>query len=623
MCGIAGLFDTRGKRDFERALMQRMNDVQHHRGPDEGGYHFEPGVALAHRRLSIIDLATGQQPLFNEDGSVAVVFNGEIYNFQELRGELKALGYQFVSRTDSEVLLYAFAAWGIDCVHRLNGMFAFAVWDCVTRTLTLARDRYGIKPLYYAVQGECLYFGSEVKALLAHSGFSTGVDPEALVEYFTFQNFLSARTLYQGVSILPAASYLQVAPGLQVPEPSAYWDFDFKEPQAPGDPREYAEELDGLFSQAVNRMLIADVDLGAYLSGGLDSGSITALAARQLPFIRTFTVGFDLTSASGLELALDERPAAERLSYLFRTEHYEMVLKAGDMERCHRDLVRHIEEPRVGQSYPNWYAAKLASRFVKVVLAGTGGDELFGGYPWRYLSALGGGDFEGFVDRYFGFWNRLIPQGQLAAVFGPIWKDVGHLDTRATMRGVFPYQGGGALRPEDYVNQALYFEAKTFLHGLLVIDDKLSMAHGLETRLPFLDNDLVDFAQRVPVALKLRGLTSDVLINENDPIKPQKQIQKTNNGKLLLRQAMARLVPPDTLGRVKQGFMAPDASWFKGESIEFVKAKILSPRALIYQYMDRRTVTALVEDHLSGRTNRRLFIWSLLVFEEWLAQLAV
>ena len=177
-------------------------------------------------------------------------------------------------------------------------------------------------------------------------------------------------------------------------------------------------------------------------------------------------------------------------------------------------------------------------------------------------------------------------------------------------------------RPEDYVNQALYFEAKTFLHGLLVIDDKLSMAHGLETRLPFLDNDLVDFAQRVPVALKLRGLAADVPINENDPLKPQKQIQKTNDGKLLLRQAMARLVPPDTLERVKQGFTAPDASWFKGESIEFVKAKVLSPRALLYQYMDRGTVTALVDDHLSGRTNRRLFIWSLLVFEEWLAQLA-
>jgi len=621
MCGIAGVLHLDGQ-PASAVEVRRMTESLAHRGPDGSGQWIEGPLGLGHRRLAIIDLSdAGTQPMVSADGRYVLVYNGEIYNFQELRAELKALGHPFVSRTDSEVLLYAFAAWGIDCVNRCNGMFAFAVWDRVARELTLARDRYGIKPLYYAAQGGSLFFGSEVRAILAHTGNRAAIDREALVEYFTFQNFLTHRTLYAGVQVLPAGTSLRLAPGRAVPAPTQYWDFHFQEPTRPADPREYGEELNRLFAQAVNRMLIADVDLGAYLSGGLDSGSITALAARQLPFISTFTVGFDLTSASGLELAVDERPEAERLSYLFRTEHYEMVLKAGDMERCHRALVHHIEEPRVGQSYPNWYAAKLASRFVKVVLAGTGGDELFGGYPWRYRAGLGDGGFEGFAERYFRFWNRLVPPDQLPGLFAPMRQLAEQVDTRAIMRGVFrPSQAPWA--PETAINAALYFEAKTFLHGLLTIEDKLSMAHGLETRLPFLDNDLVDFAQQVPMALKLRGLNQDGAINENEPVTADKRIQKTNDGKLLLRQALNRLVPPDTLERVKQGFSAPDASWFKGESIEFVKARVLGPRTLLYEYLDRATVQRLVADHLEGRTNRRLFIWSLLVFEEWLQQIA-
>ncbi len=381
---------------------------------------------------------------------------------------------------------------------------------------------------------------------------------------------------------------------------------------------EYVEELDRLFRQAVSRQLVSDVDVGSYLSGGMDSGAITALAAAQLPYMKTFTCGFDLHSASGLELGFDERETSEYMSYLFKTEHYEMVLKAGDMERVLKKLAWHIEEPRVGQSYPNYYIARLAGKFVKVVLSGSGGDELFGGYPWRYYRAVVNDSFEDYIDKYYVFWQRLIPNRALRAVFRPIWERVEHIWTRDIFRDVFGSRRTAPERPVDYVNHSLYFEAKTFLHGLLTIEDKLSMAHGLETRVPFLDNDLVDFALQVPVRLKLGNLQEVVRMNENEPgAKTEKYFRKTRDGKLLLRRMMTRYVPEAITGGVKQGFSAPDASWFKGDSIEYVKSLLFDPRARIYDYLDRRAVLALVDEHLQGRTNRRLFIWSLLSFEWW------
>lgn len=621
MCGIAGVLDLRS-RPVSPVAIRAMTEAVAHRGPDGSGQWVDGPVGLGHRRLAIIDLSdSASQPMATADGRYVLVFNGEIYNFHQLRAELKSLGYRFVSKSDSEVLLYAFAAWGSKCVQRLNGMFAFAVWDTSERTLTLARDRYGIKPLYYARHGAQVLFASEVRALLGYPGFRWVVDTEALQEYFTFQNIFTDRTLYSGVSILPAGHTLSFSIGRTVPCFERFWDFEFREPSHPDSPEEYRAETNRLFTQAVNRMLVADVDVGAYLSGGLDSGSISAVAARSLPFIRTFTVGFDLTSASGLELALDERPAAERLSYLLKTEHYEMVLKAGDMERCHPDLVRHIEEPRVGQSYPNWYAAMLASRFVKVVLAGIGGDELFGGYPWRYRVAMGRGGLTEMSKRYFQFWNRLVPEECLGALFAPLRKGQGLVDTRGILAGILSRNEFDET-PSGMANCALYFEAKTFLHGLLVVEDKLSMAHGLETRLPFLDNDLVDFAQVVPIHLKVRGLRNDVIVNENDPLRSQKHVIKSNDGKLILRKALD-LVPRETLQAPKQGFTAPDQNWFRGESIRFVKSRILNAASPIYSYLDRRTTFRLINDHLTGRTNRRLFIWSVLVFDEWLRQHAV
>lgn len=621
MCGITGIFNLNGE-PVSPVSLRKLTDAIAHRGPDGEGQWIEGCIGLGHRRLAIIDISpAGHQPMISADQNVVLSYNGEIYNFQELRAVLESLGHHFHSRTDSEVVLNAWLEWGADCVARFNGMFAFAVWDRRDQSLYLVRDRYGVKPLYYAFWGQTFLFGSEQKAILAHSAARRELDKKALLEYFTFQNIFTDRTLLEGVKLLPPASLARIPLGSNgTPQITRYWDYRFREPDRPVDPREYREELDRLMRQAVSRQLMTDVELGSYLSGGMDSGTLTALAARELPYIKTFTCGFDLSSASGIELAFDERVKAEAMSARFKTEHYEMVLKAGDMERCLPKLAWHIEEPRVGQSYPNYYAAKLASKFVKVVLSGTGGDELFGGYPWRYYRATKCNDFEHYIDQYYHFWQRLIPNSTIAKVFAPIWDDVKDVSTRDIFRDVFLSHDNDLDRPEDYINHSLYFEAKTFLHGLFVIEDKLSMAHGLETRVPFMDNDLVDFAMRCPVNLKLNNLADVVRINENEPGKQAKYFQKTKDGKQILRDVMRQYIPDDIANAEKQGFSGPDASWFKGDSIEFVKHKLMNNDAKIYDWIDRDVVQGLLGEHLSGKNNQRLLIWSLLNVEAYLAQ---
>lgn len=624
MCGIAGIFNTDGRETSDRHI-RNMTRAIAHRGPDGDGHWIHQSVALGHRRLSIIDLSdAGAQPMHTRDGRYTLIYNGEVYNFMELRQELQAQGRLFQSRTDSEVILLAVVNWGIEeALRRFNGMFAFALYDKHDRRLYLARDRYGIKPLYYCERGNTLLFASEIKAFLEHPAYRSELDPEALVEYLTFQNFFTQRTLFKHARLFPAGCWGEIAlgGGCGAPTPGLklhrYWDFQFQEPANPRSEQQYLGELGEIFRASVKRQLVSDVPVGSYLSGGMDSGSITAVAARELPYMRTFTCGFDLSSASGMELGFDERAPAERMSYLFRTEHYEMVLKSGDMERVMPRLAWHIEEPRVGQSYPNFYISQLASKFNKVVLAGTGGDELFGGYPWRYYRAVVNNGFEHYIDQYYAFWQRILPDGALPEACAPIWNSIAHVAPRDIFRQVFSSHAETLTRPEDYVNHSLYFECKTFLHGLLIVEDKLSMANGLETRVPFLDNELVDFAMRLPVGMKLSSLKEVVRLNENaSGPKPAQYFQKTNDGKLLLRKMTAGLLPQDIVDREKQGFSAPDASWFKGESIDYVRRRLLDRKAKIYNVLDPAYVRGLLDEHLSGRQNRRLLIWSLLSLEE-------
>jgi asparagine synthase (glutamine-hydrolysing) len=618
MCGLVGVLNFDGA-PVAPEVLRAMTDAVAHRGPDGADYHFDSGVGLGHRRLSIIDLSpAGREPMPNESKDVWLVYNGEIYNFKALRAELENRGHQFRSAMDGEVVVHAYEEWGDRCVERLNGMFAFALWDARQQRVTLARDRYGIKPLYYWHDDRRLLFGSEVKALLPHPAFQVRVDRHALLEYFTFQNLFTDRTLFADVRLLPAGHVLTVTRDGQITT-RKYWDFQFREPAQPADSATYERELQRLFEQAVKRQLMSDVPVGAYLSGGMDSGGITAIASRQIPNLATFTAGFDLSSASGLELHFDERSRAEALSYRFGTEQYEVILKSGDMERVMPSLIWHLEDLRVGQCYPNYYVARLASKFVRVALAGTGGDELYGGYPWRYYRAVSSLDDEDYLGRYYKFWQRLVPNAVIHRLFQPdVWDAMRDVQTVDVMRQVLAGTEGRLERPEDYVNRSLYFECKTFLHGLLLVEDKLSMAHGLETRVPFLDNDMVDFAMQVPVRQKLRDLDLAVRLDEN-AVGPKNDLyfDRTSDGKILLRRMLTHLLPAEYVAGAKQGFSAPDASWFRGESIDYVRRLILDPNARIYEFLRPDTVSELVGQHLRGEQNRRLLVWSLLSFEWW------
>ena len=621
MCGIAGVINLNNEEVHQEDL-KRMTDVIAHRGPDGKGHWMENNIGIGHRRLAIIDPSpAGHQPMISGDHRYVLSYNGEIYNYKEIRFDLESEGVWFSSQTDSEVVLYALIRWGVKALLKFNGMFALALWDRKSRELLLARDRYGIKPVYYARQSHTFSFASEQKSITSLPCFKPKLNTSALLEYLTFQNIFTDQTLLFDIKILPSGHYLRLNTQNGQQQLVQYWDYYFSEPEQVVSKREYAEELDRLFQQAVRRQLVSDVEIGTYLSGGIDSGSITAIASQGRSNLKTFTCGFDLSSASGLELGFDERPKAEAMSALFKTEHYEMVLKAGDMERCLPKLAWHLEEPRIGQSYPNYYAAKLASKFVKVVLAGSGGDELFAGYPWRYYRAANSKNFEHYVDEYYLYWQRLVNNRELKRIVAPISSEINHVWTRDIFRSVFPSHCNELNRPEDYINNSLYFEAKTFLHGLFIVEDKLSMAHSLESRVPFMDNDLVEFAMQCPVNLKLDNLAEALQVNENDPgSKKDNYFAKTNDGKQIMRSVMSNYIPPDVTGAVKQGFSSPDASWFKGESIDFVRNKLLNSNARIYELLDKQSLAPLIEQHLSGSKNRRLLIWSLLNVEMYLEE---
>ena len=626
MCGIAGLIRP-NQQPVLHTDIKKMTDAIIHRGPDGEGQWIYRNIGIGHRRLSIIDLSEkAAQPMQSQSGRYVLSYNGEVYNFRELREELRHKGHNFVSDTDSEVVLNALIEWGAHALDKFNGMFAFAFYDMHERQLMLARDRYGIKPLYIAEQNGHFAFASEQKAILALPQMSARLDKEALLEYFTFQNILTKKTLLQDISLFPAGFYAtlhtdKVGHGLTY---HRYWDYHFKEPSHKVSAAEYKEELDRLFQQAVRRQLVSDVEIGSYLSGGMDSGSITAIASQHVPNLKTFTCGFDMRGASGIELGFDEREKSEYMSSVFGTEHYEIVLKSGDMERCLPELAWHLEEPRVGQSYPNYYVSRLASKFVKVVLSGAGGDELFGGYPWRYYRATNCQNFEDYIDSYYVFWQRLVNNSDLKQLFAPIWGDVSHVWTRDIFRDVFANHQNELACPEDYINHSLYFEAKTFLHGLFVIEDKISMAHSLETRLPFMDNDLVDFAMSCPVNFKLNNLAEVTKQDENMPgRKSETYFAKTKDGKQILRDAMAPHLPADIATAVKQGFSAPDASWFKGQSVEMVKEKLVAGTTKYSKILDEEKAHTILERHFNGEENKRLFIWSLLNFEQFLTEFEV
>lgn len=524
MCGIVGVFNLDGER-FRMTNLVEMARTLEHRGPDDEGFYLVGNIGLAHKRLSILDISPkGNQPMTSKDGEWVVVFNGCIYNYRELREELKLKGHYFISGSDTEVLVEGLAAYGISFFERLNGMFAVGAWHKRERALYLSRDRFGVKPLYYWFNGKTLVFASEIKAIVKHPDYVKDVDLGALNEYFTFQNLFSYRNLLKGVTMLPQANTVRLDHKSTYVKHHSWWDYDFSKPDESISFEGAREETLRLFEQSVERQMVADVPVGSYLSGGMDSGSVTALASRYVSRLSTFTCGFDMSEVSGRESNFDERRDAEIMANKFKTQHFEQVMNAGDLRHSLPLLVYHLEDLRVGMSYPNYYIAQLASKFVKVCLQGTGGDELFGGYPWRYYKVFASLSQEDFFEQYYGFWQRLVPDREKEEMFSPgVYRQVDLAEPRAIFENVFNFNKKLSYNsPEEHIQNSLYFEVKTFLNGLLIVGDKLSMAHGLEERFPFLDNDLVEFAQKIPVKHKLGNLQKEITkIDENTERKKQ------------------------------------------------------------------------------------------------------
>lgn len=619
MCGIVGVFNLNGE-PFGLSALKKMADSIAHRGPDGDGYFVDGQIALAHRRLAILDTSSrGAQPMTSKDGKWVVIFNGCIYNFLELKQELRAKGHEFVSTTDTEVIVEGLAEYGPSFFERLNGMFAVGAWNKEEQALYLSRDRFGVKPLYYWFAGKKIVFASEIKAIIAHPEYSTKVNLDVLNEYFTFQNVFSFKTLFAGVSMLPPANTIKIDAGTTSIQHRSWWDYDFSNSDKTLSFEDAIDSTERLFKQAVSRQMIADVPVGSYLSGGMDSGSITAQASRHVKRISTFTCGFDMSEVTGVEANYDERRDAELMANHFKTEHYEQVLNAGDIRWSLPRVVYHLEDLRVGMSYPNYYISRLASKFVKVCLQGTGGDELFGGYPWRYYRIFKSVSQREFFDLYYEFWQRLVPDNQREDLFpSEVRKQVDFGDPKRIFERVFTFNEKLKYdSPEDHINNSLYFEAKTFLPGLLLVGDKLSMANGLEERFPFLDNDLVNFAQQIPVKYKLGNLEKMLQINENDFKKRSKSYQEYDDGKNVLRKAMMNFMPEKILNRKKQGFSAPDESWYRGENAAYIKELLLDKKTISSEFINQDYIKKIVNQHINEHVNHRLLIWSFMNFEWW------
>ncbi len=619
MCGLAGIFNISGNPTSLNTIKAMTTKIAH-RGPDGEGFYVEENIALGHRRLAILDTsALGSQPMESKNGEWVVVFNGCIYNYLELKSHLKSKGHSFISTTDTEVISEGLAAYGVSFFEKFDGMFAIAAWHKPTKTLYLSRDRFGVKPLYYWLNGKTILFASEIKAFMAHPDFKVELNKEALNEYFTFQNLFSFQTLFKGVIMLPPANTVKVdTSNLTTIKHNSWWNYDFSETDETMSFDDAKNETERLLKNAVAKQMISDVPVGTYLSGGMDSGSLTSIASQHVKRLTTFTAGFDMSSVTGVEANYDERRDAELMANYFKTEHYEQVINAGDLAWSLPRVVWHLEDLRVGMSYPNYYISRLASKFVKVCLQGTGGDELYGGYPWRYYRVFQSLDQKSYFDNYYGFWQRLVNDETKKELFtDSIYSSINIDKPREVFERVFTFNNKLKYdTPEQHINNSLYFEIKTFLPGLLLVGDKLAMANGLEERFPFLDNELVNFAQKIPVKHKLGNLQNMKKIDENISSKKNKY-QEFDDGKNVLRKAMMDFIPESIVNRKKQGFSAPDESWYRGENADYIKELLLNKKTVSSEFINPKYVEKIINEHMNDRVNHRLLIWSFMNFEWW------
>ncbi|MDD2711655.1 MAG: amidotransferase 1, exosortase A system-associated [Simplicispira sp.] len=626
MCGISGMFDTLGTRDFAPELVRRINNVQAHRGPDEEDVHLEPGLALGHRRLSVIDLATGKQPLFNVQGTVGIVFNGEIYNYRELVPELQALGYHFRTRSDTEVIVHAWQAWGPECLHRLRGMFAFALWDQRQQTLFLARDRMGVKPLHYAwLPDGSFIFGSELKVLTAHPGFVRDIDPLAVEDYFSFGYVPDPRSIYRHARKLPAAHTLTLRRGEVVqPVPKPYWDVRFSQDN-PIPLADAQAELRERVRESVRLRMIADVPLGAFLSGGVDSSAVVAtMAGLSSTPVHTCAIGFD-------DPRFNESEFAQQVADRHHTDHRLEVVKGDDFDLIDT-LAWLYDEPFADSSaIPTYRVCQMARKHVTVALSGDGGDESLGGYR-RYRMHLAEERARNFLPHglrrpVFGVLGRAFPKADWAprplrakTTLQAMAMDsvqayhhsISHLGTdqrRALFSPAFQRSLGGysALdvfrqharhaQTDDPLALIQYLDYKTWLVGDINTKvDRASMAHSLEVREPLMDHPLVEWLATLPSHLKICG----------------------GEGKYVFKKAFEPLLPHDLLYRPKMGFSVPLASWLRGPLEARMRASVLSARMLDSGYFNAARLQTLVEQHLGGRHDHSTPLWMLIMFDAFL-----
>jgi len=625
MCGITGIFDTRGRRDIDRAVLTRMNESQHHRGPVEGGVHVEPGVGLGHRRLSIIDLATGQQPLYNEDRSVCVVFNGEIYNYLELIPELQALGHVFHTRSDTEVIVHAWEAWGEKCVERFRGMFAFALWDRNKDCLFLARDRLGVKPLHYALLNDgTLLFGSELKSLLAHGGLPKDIDPLAVEEYFALGYVAEPRCIFKQARKLPPACTLLVKRGEALREPREYWDVRFSLDRRISEAEAF-EELTARLNESIRLRLMSEVPLGAFLSGGVDSSAVVALmAGLNSDPVNTCSIAFSDPAYNEAEFA---RQVAER----YKTNHFVDTVESDDFDLIDT-LARLYDEPYADSSaIPTYRVCQLARKHVTVALSGDGGDESFGGYRRYKLHLMEEGMRSalplGVRRPLFGMLGRVYPKADWAPrVFRAktTFESMARTSVEAYFHSMslirdpersrlysdsFRAELGGysaidvfnrhAKRAgtDDPLGLIQYIDLHTYLVGDINTKvDRASMAHSLEVREPLMDHPLVEWLATLPSTLKL----------------------KRGEGKYLLKKAMEPYLPRDIMYRPKMGFAVPLARWFRGPLKQRVRDSLLDGRIAESGWFNQDVIARIVEQHESGRRDHSTPLWTLLMYDAFL-----
>jgi len=628
MCGITGIFDTRGQKPPDRDILRRMNDSQHHRGPDEGGDYFAPGVALGHRRLSIIDLSSGQQPLFNEDHTVAVAYNGEIYNYPALQSQLEGLGHRFRTRCDTEVIVHAWEEWGPDCVRRFRGMFAFAIWDANSETLFLARDRLGIKPLYYSLLADgTLLFGSELKSLQCYPGFPRQFDLRAVEDYFAYGYIPDPRTLFAGVHKLPPAHWIRFDRGRAgEAKPRQYWHLTFRH-EKPVTSIDAGAELIERLREAVQLRMVAEVPLGAFLSGGVDSSAVVAMmAGLSSEPVNTCSIGF-------ADQAFDESRYAGQVAEKYGAHHNVRQVNPQSFDLVDR-LAGMYDEPFADSSaMPTYRVCNLARETVTVALSGDGGDELFAGYRrhrWHYYEQQVRRRVPEFLrGPLFGTLGRIYPKMDwgprklrakstfqslaLDAVDG-YFNSVSIMDDGSRQR-LFSGAMKGALQGysarqvlqrhmrdapvDDELSRIQYADFMTYLPGdILTKVDRASMANSLEVRVPILDHEFVEWASGISAGLRLRG----------------------RQGKYLFKKALEPYLPADILYRDKMGFAVPISAWFRGPLKARLKTALTSDYLRDSGIFDNAVLDDMIAQHQAGRRDYGSPLWALLMFESCVRQ---